>query len=100
MDYTTRTIGEGLEVAMTGRFTYADHQKFRDLIATFPSLRGKRLVLEMSQVEFVDSAAMGMLLLARETAVGAGVDTVICNPTGKVRSLMQVAHFDKLFAID
>ena len=100
MDYTTRNIPEGLEVAMTGRFTYADHQKFRDLIASFPNLRGEKLVLEMSQVEFVDSAAMGMLLLARETAVGNGVDTVIRNPAGKVRSLMQVAHFDKLFTID
>lgn len=100
MDYTTRNAAEGIEVLMTGRFTYADHQKFRDLIADFPSMRGKKLVLEMSKVDFVDSAAMGMLLLARETAVGSGVNTVIRNPTGKVRSLMQVAHFDKLFTIE
>lgn len=100
MDYTTRNVADGMEVAMNGRFTYADHQKFRDLIGGFTTLKGRKLVLDMSQVEFVDSAAMGMLLLARETAVGNGVTTIIRNPTGKVRSLMQVAHFDKLFTIE
>lgn len=100
MDYTTQNTAEGVEITMSGRFTYADHQKFRDLIGEFPSMRGKRLVLDMARVEFVDSAAMGMLLLARETAVSNSINTVIRNPAGKVRSLMQVAHFDKLFTIE
>ncbi len=100
MNYTTTSNGSATEVHMSGRFTYADHQSFRDLIDTFRDLKGRKVVLDMSGVEFVDSAAMGMLLLARETALGHGVETVIRNPAGKVRSLMQVARFDSLFAIE
>lgn len=100
MDFTTRTDAAGLHVSLRGRFTFADHQSFRDLIATFQGYRGKTVVLDMAGLEFIDSAAMGMLLLARETAVSNGINTVIRNASGKVRSLMQVARFDQLFSVE
>ena len=50
-------------------------------------------------VEYVDSSALGMLLMLRERANSAKLGLVLANPRGMVRQALDIAHFEKLFVI-
>lgn len=100
MEHTVRNVADGKEVILTGRLTFADHNGFRSIIAMFQEPGNKRFVLDLSAVEFIDSAALGMVLLARDTAISKGVGLVLKGAKGQVKRIMEVAKFNKLFAME
>ncbi len=57
------------------------------------------LVLDMSAVEYLDSSALGMLLLLRDRVAQARKAMAIENCQGIVREVLGIANFQKLFAI-
>ncbi|MEO5373756.1 MAG: STAS domain-containing protein [Alphaproteobacteria bacterium] len=100
MEYKTRDIQDGREIAINGRMTFADHNAMRDIIATFEAAGLKKIVFDLSGVEFIDSAALGMLLLARETAISRQAHVVLRGARDQARRIMAVAKFDKLFTVE
>lgn len=86
---------------LNGRFDFAAHKEFRDaceqaLVA--PNLQG--IELDMSGVDYLDSSALGMLLLLKDRAgkVSDKVRLSHCQPT--VHRILDIAKFGKLFTID
>lgn len=53
----------------------------------------------MRQVDFVDSAALGMLLLARDEAQKHDKKLIISGIQGQVKKMFTVARFDSLFSL-
>ncbi|MBI5121151.1 MAG: STAS domain-containing protein [Rhodospirillales bacterium] len=100
MEHSVRPISDGKEVVLTGRLTFADHNGFRSIIAMFQEPGSRRFVLDLSAVEFIDSAALGMVLLARDTAISKGISLILKGAKGQVRRIMEVAKFNKLFAME
>ncbi|MBF0093214.1 MAG: STAS domain-containing protein [Alphaproteobacteria bacterium] len=100
MNHEIRTVGDEKEVLLSGRLTFADHVGFRSLIALLDEPGLRRLVFDLNGVEFVDSAALGMLLLARDSAAGRGVRVVLRGARDQVKRIMEVAQFDTLFTIE
>jgi len=100
MEHRVESIPNGKRIAMSGRLTFADHASFRNLIAVLEEPGMKSCVFDLSAVEFVDSAAMGMLLLARDKAVGRNVQITLKGAQGPVRSIMEVAKFGNLFTME
>lgn len=82
-------------VKISGYFGFSLQRKFRE--AWLGSPRGQKFVVDMSRVEHIDSAALGMLLVLREQAGGdaANIDIFGCPPT--IYKLLQVADFQSLF---
>lgn len=90
----------GVEVRFSQRVTFQEHDSFADVLQLLQEGRDKRCVFQLGSTDFVDSAALGMFLLARETAQARGVDIVLKGARGKVRDVMQVARFDTLFVME
>ncbi len=55
-------------------------------------------VVDLRGTEYIDSAALGMLLVLRESAGSATVR--ITNSRPAVRKILQIANFNTLFSID
>ena len=53
----------------------------------------------MGEVEYLDSSALGMLLLLRDKGKAMGKQVSLANCGGTVRDVLRVANFDKLFAL-
>jgi anti-anti-sigma factor len=53
----------------------------------------------MSQLNFIDSSALGMLLLARESCEKAGGEVVLDKPQEYVDKVLRLCHFDLLFQV-
>jgi anti-anti-sigma factor len=68
MEYSIET-GPGItEIALRGRMTFSDHEKFRHVMAAFQGPEGHHMVFDLTGLEFVDSSGLGMLIIARDTA--------------------------------
>jgi HptB-dependent secretion and biofilm anti anti-sigma factor len=56
-------------------------------------------VVDFGRVDYLDSSALGMLLLLREKAEAAGKKVSLANLSGTVKQVLEIANFGKLFTI-
>lgn len=98
MGISSNVTPDGKQVTITiqGRFDFSQHQAFRQAY----ELAGNhaQYVLDMTGVEYVDSSALGMLLLLKEfVADPDGVKIANCNE--KILEILKIANFDKIFTL-
>lgn len=85
---------------LTGRFDFSAHRDFRHGYQPLLDDKGLReIVLDFEEVEYVDSSALGMLLLLKEKAAAAGKSVVLANCSGFVMEVFQVVNFQQLFTM-
>ena len=100
MQITTTTSGDQANITLAGRFQFNTHREFRDAYEPFvghPAV--SRIVLDFAGVEYLDSAALGMLLLLREKLLDARKSIEITGSQGLVRQVLDIANFSRLFPI-
>ena len=87
-------------VSMTGEFTFADYPVFQGILKHVNDGRDQSIVLDVSGLSFIDSAGLGMLILAREEAGKLGSTIRLRGPRGQVKRIFAVTKFDTLFAVE
>lgn len=87
------------DVTMSGQFTFTDHPEFRAILAKIGDKDVKQIIFNMRQVEFVDSAALGMMLLAHDEAEKHHKQLIISGATGQVKKMFDMAKFNTLFTM-
>lgn len=97
MEYHIDEIEDGREITLIGSFTYRDHEVFEKIIALIKNLAGKNLVFNLSQVDFIDSAILGMFVIASDEASRGNVTIYLKGATGIVREVMEESLFDRIF---
>jgi anti-anti-sigma factor len=88
--------GEKLTISVKGRFDFAKHQDFR---ASYENKVLKAVVVDLKEATYLDSSALGMLLLLRDHAGGDDSDVRVVNSNSDVRKILAISNFDKLFDI-
>ncbi|WP_026960735.1 MULTISPECIES: STAS domain-containing protein [Aliagarivorans] len=102
MSIQSRLNSEDGELVITveGRFDYSKHQDFRCSYKD-QAIDGMLLVLDLSAAEYMDSSALGMMLLLKEHAEKSQArDLVIRRPSPAILKVLEVANFDKLIKIE
>ncbi len=91
-DHTSFTI------TLSGRFDYTRH---KDFTGTYGELKcePEKYILNMEDIESIDSCALGMLLLLKNHAGGDDADIQIVNASPDIVKLMNTCKFDCLFNI-
>ncbi len=100
MPQTIEKLPDGFAILFDERVTFRDHDALSDALALFEGARGLRCVFDLSGTEFVDSAALGLFLVARDKAEENGVSLSLRGCRGKVRDVLEVSRFDDLFEIE
>lgn len=100
MPVTTRRSddGETQIIAIEGRFDFSTHQLFRDAYEKNPE-GVRHWVVDMSDTTYLDSSALGMLLLLRDFAGGDNASIRIENCNSDVRRILTISNFEQLFSI-
>lgn len=97
------TIGEkdGFRlITISGRLT--DKEQSLALISTFETMiiNGEtRFLLEMSDLEYVNSSGLNLLIGMFTKARNAGGELAICGVSDKVRKLLVMTRLDSVFKI-
>lgn len=96
-DYTARN-GKELVLEIKGQFDFALHKPFRQAYRGHNGVEVYRV--DLAQAEYMDSSALGMLLLLREFAADQGAEVVLRNCSREVRKILEIANFQRLFRIE
>jgi anti-anti-sigma factor len=100
MDYLIVDEEAETRVVMNGELTLADHSRIRRLIGEMMRTDPVRLVLDLAGLEFIDSAGVGMVLIAHEEAGRHGKELALRGPRGQVRRVLDLAQLDKVVCIE
>ena len=90
--------GDKVTIAVAGKFDFQLYDEFRASYADTAG-SGVEYVVDLSDTEYLDSSALGMLLLLREHAGGEASKIEIRQASPEVRKILDVANFGKLFRI-
>ena len=99
MEFQIVNAAGGTEIKIAGRLTYDDHLKFNDLKPLASSAAARKIVLDLSGLEFIDSAGLGMLVIFEDAASGANTDVTIRGAHGIVRKLMDLVNFNDVIKL-
>ncbi|RON65688.1 STAS domain-containing protein [Pseudomonas fluorescens] len=90
--------GQKLTISVKGRFDFGKHQEFRNSYERVEP-EPKSYELDLKETTYLDSSALGMLLLLRDHAGGDDSQIRVVNPNSDVRKILAISNFDKLFDI-
>ncbi|HLP97127.1 MAG TPA: STAS domain-containing protein [Sideroxyarcus sp.] len=100
MAIDTQVLDNVGRIVMRGRFDFQVHRDFKEAYSRFledPAVQ--EIEVEMSRLEYIDSSALGMLMLLNERAKSANRSVVLRNPSSAVNQVLEVANFNRLFTI-
>lgn len=63
-------------------------------------MRPAELVIDLSQVSFMDSSGLGLILGRYSRAKELGIDFRVVNPTPQIRRILDLAGTDRIIVID
>lgn len=90
--------GDRVTISVAGKFDFQLYDEFRASYADTTG-NGTEYVIDLSGTDYLDSSALGMLLLLREHAGGELSRIEITQASPEVRKILDVANFGKLFKI-
>ncbi|MES9992111.1 MAG: STAS domain-containing protein [Candidatus Thiodiazotropha sp.] len=85
-------------IVISGRFDFSVHQEFMQAYKAFPKGE-KNYVVDLTDADYLDSSAMGMLLQLREHSAKEQDGVVLKNGNESVQDVLRIANFGKLFTI-
>lgn len=100
MGIATKVSGDGTEICISvdGRFDFSSHQEFckaYEAVDAYP----EQYIVDMNATTYLDSSALGMLLLLRDHAGGDHAKVSIINCNDDVKKILTISNFEQLFDI-
>lgn len=86
--------------ALGGELVFGNHAEFREMVRRLVASDAQRLVVDFTDLEFIDSAGLGMLLLLRQEANLANRRVVLRNAQSQVKRMFEVSRFETLFTLE
>lgn len=88
-----------MTISIEERFDFSLHQNFREAYSQY-SDNGATFVLDLSQTSYMDSSALGMILLLKDYAENISGSVLIRNPNDEVNKILEIAQFHRLLVIE
>lgn len=96
---TVSKDNKSIRIAVTGSFDYSLQGEFRNAYR-HASESGVEFRVNLSGTNFMDSSALGMLILIQEHAQACNGRVVIEAPSEGVKRVLMNAKFDRLLTIE
>ncbi|XOZ35046.1 STAS domain-containing protein [Halomonadaceae bacterium KBTZ08] len=91
--------GDGtVTLCLHGQFDFHAYNDFKPKQTEALDAPGTQyLVMDMTNLDYLDSAALGTLLLLREKAQDRDIEVLIRGASGVVQDTLEIAHFRRMF---
>ena len=98
MSIQSSLADDTLTIQISERFDFSSYQEFRDCYENLTD-QPAHFVVDFLDATYLDSSALGMLLLLRDYGGGddASIELINCNPD--VRKILTISNFGQLFEI-
>lgn len=84
---------------LSGRFDFHVRKSFQTAIEQARAAESRRIILNFVDVPFIDSAGLGLLMLAKKNLVDSQCELTLAIPPGYVMEVMNLANMGKMFPI-
>ena len=102
MPVTSEISNEGstITIKVGGRFDFAVQNEFRDCYYNAKETgKDTNFIIDMNNTSYMDSSALGMLLMMREYLGGNSAKISIINCSADIKNILTVANFQSLFTM-
>lgn len=100
MSITVQKSGDkSVNIIVSQQFDYSLHQSFREAYRDV-STSGVTFKVDLSKATYMDSSALGMILLLKEHAEKLGGRVIIAKPNESVLKILTIANFDQFVTIE
>jgi anti-sigma B factor antagonist len=97
---TKRTVDGILAIECNGRIVFGDETSLlRDEVKAALAGGAKRIVLNLGEVNYIDSGGLGTLVALHTTALSAGAIIKLASLTKRVGDLLQVTKLLTVFDV-
>lgn len=100
MQYNIQDSGSKKEVFLQGRLTFSDNLLFRKIVDDIKEFSGSKCVFDLSDLEFIDSAGLGMLMLLKDALENTPFTISLRGAEGQVKRMLEIAKFDALIPFE
>ena len=91
---------DGVDVlAPTDRIDSASSEELKTCVATLIAEGRRRVVIDMSNVDFIDSSGLGVLVASLRTAQRDGGVLKVAALNGNLRQLFELMRLDRVFEL-
>jgi len=89
--------GKDVTICIDGRFDFSNHKEFRE--AYIGAANDANYTVDLTGTEYMDSSALGMLLLLREHAGGEACNISIIGCCDEIAKILTLSNFNEMFDI-
>lgn len=94
----TRTKADAVRIRIEGTFDFSVHKEFRRAYEGSVT-QGQPVIVDLKAVDYIDSSALGMLLMLREYLGNERAEITLEVRSPEVKNILQVSNFDRLFHV-
>jgi len=98
MGIETAVDGDLVTISIVGSFDVSAYEEFK-AVCQANLTESNHFVIDMEKASYMDSSALGMLLLLREKTQGDKSRITLNNVGEDVKSILEIAQFNQLFVI-
>ncbi|MBK7487619.1 MAG: STAS domain-containing protein [Nitrospira sp.] len=95
MKITQEINNKKATLKLEGNFTYTQRKAFQEALKTVSSDQVEEVVIDLSQVAFLDSAALGLLMISHRQLDGEKRTLSLAYPQPTVRQILELANLHK-----
>ena len=100
MQISEQTVGDGVIVLdLEGRFDFAARKSFKDMVERIQKDGCTHIIINMERVSFVDSSALGLLVITSQNLKCKQAMLSIVNPQPYVRQVLDLANVPKMVQV-
>ena len=99
MQIERSVLQDAVVVRMEGRFEFGTRHEYKRLIGQIVQEGHRRLVLDLEGVTFLDSSALGLLLLTHQNFKLKNGNFSLVKPTGYVRQVLELANLPRVIPV-
>lgn len=100
MKIESRTVGDVHILDCSGKITLGDGTMVvRNAVREIVNNGGKKIVLNLAGVSYIDSSGVGELVSTYTTVTAKGGHLILMNLTGKIRELLTITKLLTVFRV-
>lgn len=99
MEYSSTINGSNCELGFRGKFAFSDNETVQKLITELKSSSCTSCSINLSGLETIDSAGLGMLLLINDAIQEDGKTVELHSATGQVQKMLEISKFSEVISI-
>lgn len=99
MNISTQTKGNTLTLLLAGRMDFQSRKLFQQAIEKAKLARPRQIVLDFSQVPFINSAGLGLIMLTHRSLQEAEISFSLEVPEGYVMEVLTLANIGSMIPV-